>query len=73
MRMTFYLFDNKIFKPVALLFSALIFLSVNIISQPSGVNWSADGNAYFKLSQNQIIKYTLPGNKPLFLYINRNS
>ncbi len=55
------------------LFSAIILLiSFDVVSQPSGIKWSDDGNSYYRLLNNEIVKYTLPDNKAIVL-ISKNS
>jgi dipeptidyl-peptidase-4 len=48
----------------ALAFTVLLVLfAMNAVSQPGNIRWSDDGNSYYKLENNQVVKYTLPGNK----------
>jgi len=47
------------------LFSILIlFVTLNAGSQPGGgIRWSGDGNSYYRVMNNEVIKFTLPGNE----------
>ena len=40
----------------------LLFFIVAAIAPLQAQKWSADGNSYYQIEQNEIIKYTLPGN-----------
>jgi dipeptidyl-peptidase-4 len=47
-----------------LLFSILILIiSLNLSAQRKGITWSDDGNSYFQLVNNEIIRHTLPGDE----------
>jgi len=48
-----------------LLFSILILsVALNAGSQPGGgIRWADDGSSYYRLMNNEVIKYTLPGNE----------
>jgi len=35
-------------------------LSVGVLAQGSGINWTPDGNAYYRIENNELSKYTLP-------------
>ncbi|MBK9389263.1 MAG: DPP IV N-terminal domain-containing protein [Bacteroidetes bacterium] len=48
---------------IFILTTFLVLLANNVTCQPGGIKWSGDGNSYFRLSKNQIIKYSLPENK----------
>jgi dipeptidyl-peptidase 4 len=50
--------------PVMLL---ILFLSLIASSQTGNIKWSNDGNSYYRLEKNEIIEYTLPGNKPVVI------
>jgi len=67
MKKNLYPFDIRGRKLINILTLFLIILPLDVISQPSDINWSPDGNSYYKLAQNQIIKYSLPGNTPVTL------
>ena len=57
--------DNKYL--ISLLISFLVLFSNDLAGQPSGMKWSDEGNSYYTLNNNQIIKYSLPGNLPATL------
>ncbi|HEX2976311.1 MAG TPA: S9 family peptidase [Bacteroidales bacterium] len=44
----------------------LLFFSWSASSQP-GIRWSEDGNSYYKVVNNEILKFSLPGNQPITL------
>lgn len=46
-----------------LLAAFILLISLDIISQPSALRWAEDGNSYYKLINNEIIRYTLPDSK----------
>lgn len=35
---------------------------ITVSAQPGGTRWSSDGNAYYRVEQNEIVQYTLPAN-----------
>jgi dipeptidyl-peptidase 4 len=45
-----------------LVLAFILLISFDIISQPSGIRWSDDGNSYYRLVDNELVKYTLPDN-----------
>jgi dipeptidyl-peptidase 4 len=47
-----------------LLILVFISSSFNAYSQP-GIEWTNDGNAYYKTGPDQVIRYSLPDNKPV--------
>jgi dipeptidyl-peptidase-4 len=47
-----------------ILLAFLIAFSVDAISQRSAIKWSDEGDSYYKIVKNEIIKYTLPDNTP---------
>jgi dipeptidyl-peptidase 4 len=51
-------------KLIILLTALLVILAPDITCQPSGIKWSDDGNSYYRLEKDQIIRYSLPGNQP---------
>lgn len=57
---------------IIILTTFLVLLANNVTCQPGGIKWSDDGNSYFRLSKNQIIKYNLPENKPSTLISGEN-
>ena len=44
-----------------------LFLSVGALAQRSGINWNPDGNAYYRIENNEIAKYTLPNQQKTVL------
>jgi len=55
-------------RTLTILFTILLSIkSVGTVSQPSGIKWSNDSNSYYKLINNEIIRYDLPENKPVNL------
>lgn len=50
---------------VRLFIFLLLFLltSVNTSSQQKSIKWSADGNSYYSVENNELVRYTLPENK----------
>lgn len=56
-----------------LFFSAfLLLLSLTVFSQHSAIKWSDDGNSYYRVVDNEIVRFTLPENKSAVL-ISKNS
>jgi dipeptidyl-peptidase-4 len=53
--------------PIILLF---LLISALAFPQNSAIKWSKDGNAYYRLVNNEIVKYNLPENKPETLIAN---
>ena len=51
----------KIFTVTAL----FLFVSLIASSQGGDIKWSNDGNSYYSVEKNELIQYTLPGNKPV--------
>jgi dipeptidyl-peptidase-4 len=45
----------------------ILLISLDLISQPSGIRWADDGKSYFRLVNNELLKYTLPDNKQIVL------
>jgi dipeptidyl-peptidase 4 len=41
----------------------ILFFSWNASSQGGNIKWSDDGNAYYRIENNEIVQYTLPGNE----------
>jgi len=46
----------------SIFFFVIILIVAPVKAQQGGVKWSADGNAYFRIEQNEINKYALPAN-----------
>jgi dipeptidyl-peptidase 4 len=60
----YYLSDRR-GRIIVFLIPVLFFIiSFTGISQVSDINWSVDGNSYFRVEKNELVKYTLPDNKP---------
>jgi dipeptidyl-peptidase-4 len=47
-----------------LLFFVILFLILNWNSETFAQKWTDDGNSYYNIENNEIIKYSLPGNVP---------
>lgn len=45
------------------LLSLLIFITLLANSQVADIHWSADGNSYYRVEMNELVRYTLPDNK----------
>src|SRR5690606_34846973 len=45
-----------------LLLLLLIFVISTVHAQPGKIEWSADGNSFYKLEQNELVQYKLPAN-----------
>lgn len=59
---------RKIKNPdLFLLTFALLLISLTVSSQSKEVRWSDDGNSYYRLVRNEIIRYVMPDNKPVVL------
>jgi dipeptidyl-peptidase 4 len=43
----------------------LLFCTYIASSQVGEIRWSVDGNSYYKVENNELIQYVLPGNKPV--------
>ncbi len=41
----------------------LLALSFTLRAQPGGIKWSTDGNSYYRVEANEVVKYILPGNE----------
>ncbi len=65
-------FNLNIRGLIIILTTFLVLLANNVTCQPGGMNWSGDGNSYYKLINNQIIKYSLPDNKQSTLISGEN-
>jgi dipeptidyl-peptidase-4 len=50
-----------------ILVAVLIAFSVDATSQRFGIKWSDEGDSYYRIINNEIIKYTLPDNTPTTL------
>ena len=50
-----------------ILVALLVATTVDAVSQRPDLKWSGEGDSYYRLIDNQIIKYTLPGNIPYTL------
>ncbi|WP_035467967.1 S9 family peptidase [Algoriphagus mannitolivorans] len=48
--------------PLKWLFAVLFLISVHVSGQ--SVLWEKDGNSYFQIEKNQIVRYSLPSNQP---------
>jgi Dipeptidyl aminopeptidases/acylaminoacyl-peptidases len=48
---------------------ALLVFFVSLIgsSQSGELKWSSDGNSYYQIEKNELVQYTLPGNKPVVI------
>ena len=56
----------------AVIVSVLILIgSLNVIAQAGGIRWSVDGNSYYVVKENELLQYTLPGNKPSVIISSR--
>ena len=42
----------------------ILFISLIASSQIGEINWSVDGNSYYRVEKNELVQYTLPENKP---------
>ncbi len=40
----------------------LLFCSSAVMAQPGGIKWSPDGNSYYRIESNEVIRYSLPDN-----------
>jgi len=57
--------------PRALITLLLILLfNLNAFSQVGGIKWANDGNSYYRIEKGELVKYTLPDNKP-FVFISK--
>jgi dipeptidyl-peptidase-4 len=45
----------------------ILFVSFTVSSQVGDVRWSVDGNSYYRVEKNELVKYTLPDNKPVVI------
>jgi dipeptidyl-peptidase-4 len=52
----------KLHSSVRILCATLFFIFLTIHTY--GQNWSSDGNAYYRIENDQIVQYTLPANTP---------
>lgn len=50
----------------------LFLIAPYALSQSSAIKWTHDGNAYYRLVNNEIVKYNLPENKPEIIITNEN-
>lgn len=50
-------------KGLFLLLVIIIVTSFHLYGQQGGVKWSKDGSSYYRVEQNEIVQYTLPGNE----------
>lgn len=56
------IFNFKILLKSVLILVLIFFISFESFSQSGGINWSNDGNSYYKIENSSIIQYTLPNN-----------
>lgn len=47
-----------------------LLISINAIPQNSAIKWSAGGNAFYRLINNEVVRFNLPENKPEVLIAN---
>ena len=43
----------------------IILVTLNVVSQGGGIKWAGDGNSYYRMEKGELVKYTLPDNKPI--------
>ena len=53
------LLSHKVLRPLIIL--SICFINLSLLAQ---VNWAKDGDAYFKLDSNRLVRYTLPDHSP---------
>jgi dipeptidyl-peptidase-4 len=63
MKITKQNYGKEMIRKALALTVLLLLFAMNAVSQPGNIRWSDDGNSYYKLENNQVVKYTLPGNK----------
>jgi dipeptidyl-peptidase-4 len=63
MKITKQNYGKEMIRKALALTVLLVLFALNAVSQPGNIRWSDDGNSYYKLENNQVVKYTLPGNK----------
>lgn len=52
------------YRSVKMLLLIIVFVaSFSVHAQQGGIKWAADGGAYYRIEQNEIVQYTLPGNE----------
>jgi dipeptidyl-peptidase-4 len=56
-------FGTEMIRKAVTLTVLILLFTLNAVSQPGNLRWSDDGNSYYKIENNQVVKYTLPGNK----------
>ena len=44
---------------------SILFISLIASSQAGEIKWSVDGNSYYRVEKNELVRYTLPDNKPV--------
>jgi dipeptidyl-peptidase-4 len=63
MKITKQNYGKEMIRKALALTVLLVLFALNAVSQPGNIRWSDDGNSYYKLENNQVVKYILPGNK----------
>ena len=49
---------------VLILFLFIFFIQLTCFAQQRGVKWAKEGSSYYRVEKNEVVKYTLPENKP---------
>jgi dipeptidyl-peptidase-4 len=55
--------EKKSGLKVLIVFFLILFIAFNGTSQVRGIKWSKQGNSYYRVEKNEIVRYTLPGNE----------
>ena len=54
--------SGRMLSWLLLILTLFLILSPEVSSQPSGLRWSDDGNSYYRIINNEVVKFTLPAN-----------
>lgn len=57
-------FLRKIWINLLVLCSLILFVQGYAFSQSRGIKWAKEGSSYYRVEKNEVVKYTLPDNKP---------
>ncbi|MDP4224304.1 MAG: S9 family peptidase [Bacteroidota bacterium] len=56
--------EHRLFMRILSFSLLLILISVNATTQYGEIKWSTDGNSYYDIKNDELVRYTLPDNKP---------
>jgi dipeptidyl-peptidase 4 len=57
-------FLRKIWLNALILCSLVLVLTISAFAQSRGIKWAREGSSYYRVEKNEVVKYSLPENKP---------